>query len=107
MSRENVTHLVGRIADGLCDLLVEAVLDVALGCCLFEDTESLDEGLGHALSLASNVKVLEGPAGVGHARRERERESQFGHNSTKRGFHNALILHVGPAFTDQGRAKPG
>ena len=38
---------------------------------------------------------------------DKESTSQFGHSSTKRGFHNALILHVGPAFTDQGRAKPG
>lgn len=57
--------LVGSLADGLRNLWVEAKVLVDGGSGLLEHTESLDEGLGHALLVSTNVKVLEGPLSLG------------------------------------------
>eukprot|EP01136_Pigoraptor_vietnamica_P003255 Opistho-1_new@32269 len=51
--------LVGRLHDGISDLRVEAKLHVDLCRRLLENTEGLDEGLGHALTVTANLKVLE------------------------------------------------
>ena len=52
-------HLVGGLDDGLTNSLVEAVGHVDGGGSALQDTEGLDERLGHALGGSTNIEVLE------------------------------------------------
>ena len=51
--------LVTSLNDGIGCLLFKTEIEVRLGGTLFKETEGLDHGEGHALALATDLKVLE------------------------------------------------
>ena len=58
--------LIGGLANGVGNDGVEAKLGVDLGRCLLEDTERLDDRLGHPLRGAiSDGEVHDRPQGLG------------------------------------------
>jgi len=56
---------VASLDHGISDLWLKSIVQVCRGCGLFEETEGLDNLKGHALTLTSNLEVLERPLGLG------------------------------------------
>jgi len=68
--REMVVQLalddfVSSLDDSVGDLWLEAVVEVSLSSTLFKDAKGFDDGDRHALTLTSNLEVLERALGLG------------------------------------------